>query len=277
MIPGIFARAYSPRPVEALFATIRADGFLSVQLNLSCLGLAPLPAELPAGIPATVRRAAQAAGLDLCALSGTYNMIHPDRDRRQADRVGFANVVRAAADMAIPLVSLCTGTRNPDNMWHHHPDNATEAAWSDLLAELDFALGLAESFGVALAIEPEPGNVIADAPHARRLLDEVGSPSLGIVLDPANILPPEALPRQPAVIAEAARLLAPDLKLVHIKDVDAAGRFVSPGQGAVDFRAFVAAVRRIGYDGPLIAHGFGEAEAPGVLRMLQDLIDGAPE
>ena len=277
MVPGVFARTYAHRDLAELFGRIRADGFAAVQFNLSCAGLSPLPADLPAGLPGRVRRAADAAGVDLCALSGTYNMAHPDPGRRAADRIGFANVVRAATDMGVPLVTLCTGSRDPADMWRAHLDNGTPDAWSDLRGELDFALDHADRAGLRLGVEPEPGNVVSDAAVARSLLDEVGNECLGIVLDAANLLPPEALPRQASIVAEACALLGQRLFLVHAKDVDAAGRVVPAGRGAVDLPAFVAAVRRTGYDGPLVGHNFAEHEAPGVAAELVRLIGaGSP-
>ena len=146
------------------------------------------------------------SGLTICALSGTYNMAHPDVARRQADRIGFTNVVRAAQFMQVPLVTLCTGSRDAMNMWSAHPDNGSPEAWVALRGELDFALELAERHGVALGVEPEPGNVVGNARDARRLLDEIETPQLKIVMDAANLLPPESQTRQREVVAEAVAL-----------------------------------------------------------------------
>ncbi len=272
MVPGVFARTYPEKDPAAVFARIRADGYAAVQFNLSCAGLDPIPVALPEGLGAAVSAAAEAAGLEIAALSGTWNMAHPDAEFRAAGRARFVNVLAAARDMGLGLVTLCAGSRDAGDMWKAHPDNATPAAWADLRAEMDAALVAAEAVGINLAIEPEPGNVIADARLARRFLDEVGSARLGIILDAANLLPPEALPRQAEVVAEAVDLLGGDLMLVHAKDVDAQGAVVPAGQGAVDLPAFVARVRGAGYDGALVGHGFEAVDAPAVARVLAGLI-----
>ena len=272
MTPGVFARTYAATCPGDLFARIRADGFSAVQFNLSCAGLAALPETLPPGLGKRIADEAKRVGLTLCALSGTYNMAHPDPVQRQRDRAGFTNVMRAAREMDVSLVTLCTGSRDTSNMWRAHPGNSTEEAWSALRAELDFALLLAEEFGVVLGIEPEPGNVIADARLARKILDEAGSRRLGIVLDAANLLPPDAQPRQPGIVAEAAELLGGNLFLVHAKDIDRHGVVVPAGKGAVDLPAFVARMKSTGYDGPLVGHNFDESEAPGVAAYLTSII-----
>ena len=272
MIPGVFARTYAARFPGELFARIRADGFTAVQFNLACAGLASLPDAFPEGIGSVIADGARTAGVSLCALSGTYNMAHPDAKRRNADRKGFLNVLRAAHDMDVRLVTLCTGSRDPSNMWAAHPENASSNAWSTLVEELEFAIPAAEALGIRLGIEPEPGNVIADATLARKVLDQIGSKTLGIVLDAANLLPPELHHRQADVVAQATDLLAADMLLVHAKDVDRDGRHVPAGKGAVDLRAFVARVKQAGYDGPLVAHNFDEADAPYVATYLSTLI-----
>lgn len=275
MTPGIFARTYAAKFPGTLFERIRADGFTSVQFNLACAGLASLPDVLPEGTGARIARGARDAQVKLCALSGTYNMAHPDAQQRKRDRKGFANVMRAAHDMGVSLVTLCTGSRDGANMWRAHPDNGSREAWHALREELDFALTLADTYDLALGIEPEPGNVIADARLARRVLDEVGSTRLGIVLDAANLLPPEVQARQHSIVAQAADLLGGSLLLVHAKDVDADGVVVPAGKGAVDLPAFVARMREAGYDGPLVGHNFDEADAPGVAAYLSSIIEGA--
>ncbi|MGA7813575.1 sugar phosphate isomerase/epimerase family protein [Caballeronia sp.] len=272
MTPGVFARTYAAKYPGELFARIRKDGFSAVQFNLSCAGLAPLPAELPESIGASIAHGAREAGVTLCALSGTYNMAHPDVEHRQRDRLGFANVMRAARDMNVSLVTLCTGSRDASNMWHAHPENDSKAAWSALREELDFALIVAEQFNLVLGIEPEPGNVIGNARLARKILDEVGSRRLGIVLDAANLLPPEAQYRQHEIVAEAADLLGGSLFLVHAKDIDSNGVVVPAGKGAVDLPAFVARMKEVGYEGPLVGHNFAEDDAPGVAAYLASII-----
>lgn len=272
MTPGVFARTYSTKSTGELFSRIRADGFTATQFNLSCAGLAPLPQELPEGIAASIAHSAQKADVTICALSGTYNMAHPAPMHRRSLRLGFANVMRAAREMGVPLVTLCTGSRELSDMWRAHPDNTSRQAWYDLRDELTFALALADEFDLVLGIEPEPGNIICDAIAARRVLDEVGSHRLGIVLDAANLLPPRAQARQQEIVAQATDLLGEDLLLVHAKDIDSAGVVVPAGKGAVDLPQFVARVRAAGYDGPLVGHNFEEAEAPGVAAYLQSII-----
>lgn len=270
---GVFSRTYSWAGIDQTFDRIVQDGFQATQFNFSSVGLASLPNQWPEAAVRSVMAAAQRSGLSICALSGTYNMAHPDAARRRADRIGFAHVVRAAQVMQAPLVTLCTGTRHAANQWETHPDNGTAEAWSAMRGELDFALELAERHGIALGVEPEPANVITDAIVARRLLDEVRSPRLKIVLDAANLLPPDSHARQREVVAEAVALLGADIALVHTKDVSASGEAVAAGCGVVDFHNFLKGILSAGYRGPLVSHNFPEKEAAQVSGFLRRVLE----
>jgi sugar phosphate isomerase/epimerase len=199
-------------------------------------------------------------------------MAHPDAKVREAARAGFQNVVGAAREMGAPIVSLCTGSRDPHDMWKFHAENDSDEAWEDLRSELEFALRVAQEAGIRLAIEPEPANVIRDAVAAKRILNEMASSHLGILLDAANLLTPETLSRQHEVIEEATGLLGDALLLAHAKDIDASGKVVAPGEGEVNLMAFTKALRRAGYDDALIAHGFAAEKAGAAAKVLQRII-----
>jgi sugar phosphate isomerase/epimerase len=256
MYSAIFSRTYPMKNIVEVLDVVAVDGYEGIQANLCSAGLASLPHTLPPEIGVEVGSEANARGIRIVALSGTYNMAHPDAKVRKVSRVGFQNVVQAACDMGAPIVTLCTGSRDPQDMWKFHPENNSGEAWNDLRSELEFALGVAQEADVRLAIEPEPANVIRDARAADRLLKEMTSRHLGIILDAANLLAPETLSRQHTVIHEAADLLGEALLLAHAKDIDVSGHVVAPGEGAVDLVDFAKALRSVGYDDALVAHGF---------------------
>jgi len=270
---GIFSRTYQPIGINRIFAQIAHDGFQAIQFNFSSAGLTSLPEDWPEAIVKGVMASATQSGLTICALSGTYNMAHPDVARRGSGRIGFANIVRAAQFMQVPLVTLCTGSRNVTDMWSAHPDNGSPEAWSAMRGELDFALELAERHGVVLGVEPEPGNVVGNARNARRLLDEIESPRLKIVMDAANLLPPDCQTRQREVVAEAVSLLGGDMALVHTKDVSPTGEAVAAGRGVVDFHNFLQGILSTGYRGPLVSHNFPEKDAAYVAGFLRRVLE----
>jgi sugar phosphate isomerase/epimerase len=269
---GIFAKTYERPTIEEVFAAAAADGMTVVQLNFVSAGLESMPDELDPNVVARVRDAADTHGISISAISATYNMIHPDPAVRERGIRHLAVLAGAAHPLGATTLSLCTGSRDPDNMWRHHPGNDSPDAWADLLTELGRAIAIAEDTDLMLGIEPEPGNVVSTAGHARRLLDETGSSRLGIVLDPANIIEGIQPDEIDGAIDEAVGLLGERTIIAHGKDRDASGAVRPPGRGIVPWDRFLAELDAVGFTGPLILHGLPESAVPDAVTYLRGVI-----
>jgi sugar phosphate isomerase/epimerase len=268
---GIFAKTFPGSDPLTVLQAAKAAGYASVQYNMACSGLPAMPDALTLDQTAAVAQASSATGVAIAAVSGTYNMIHPDPAIRATGLRRLGVLIDHAAAMGTGMVTLCTGTRDPDDQWRHHPDNATPEAWRDLLDEMAKACALADPKGVKLGIEPELANVVRDARSARVLIDSLQSPALAIVLDPANLFEVAPLSRQRDILSQAVDLLSDRIAMAHAKDRDAQGGFATAGQGVVDFPHFIAALRAAGFDGDLVTHGLAAAEAPEVAAFLAGL------
>jgi len=268
---GIFAKTFSGTEPATVLAAVQQAGYETTQFNLACAGLPSMPDAVPADAVAAIRAAARSTGVSLAALSGTYNMAHPDKQVRDDGLRRLTVVIEAAARLATPLVTLCTGTRNRDDQWAHHPDNADPSAWTDMAVEMEKALELAERHSVDLGIEPEQANIVTSAADAMRLIAEMGSKRLRIVLDPANLFEQASAGQARAIVTAAVEATAGHVAMAHAKDRFVDGRFATAGQGVVDFPDFVARLKATGFDGPLVTHGLSAEEAPGVARFLKGL------
>ena len=126
------------------------------------------------------------------------------------------------------------------------PGDPARPAMLETLAQ---AGDLASAKGVTLAFET--GQETADL--LRLTLDELRSPSLKVNFDPANMLLYDM-----GDPIRAVEILGPDIRSVHVKDArrpkvaGAWGEEVPLGEGEVDIRRFVQALKRIGYTGSLI-------------------------
>jgi len=265
---GIFAKTFSGHDPAAVLRAVHDAGYACTQFNLASADLDAMPASVPDETIAAIAAAARDAGVTIEALSGTYNMIHPDPAVRAHGLERLGVVIEAATRLGVGMVTLCTGTRDPLDQWRAHPDNTTPEAWRALRVEMGRAAKLAERHGVDLGIEPEQANVVMSAEDALRLFREVDSPRLRVVLDPANLFE-HASPAQAArIVADAVERLAGHVGMAHAKDRDADGHFCTAGTGVVDFSAFLGRLRATGFDGAVITHGLSAAEAPGVAAIL---------
>jgi sugar phosphate isomerase/epimerase/pimeloyl-ACP methyl ester carboxylesterase len=259
---GIFTKTFVRPDLAATLDAVSACGLDCVQFNFASAGLASLPDKID---PVSLSRIASELlrhRLSVAAISGTFNMIDPDLSKRREGLRRLDELASHCAVFAAPIITLCTGTRDPQDMWRAHPHNDNAEAWQDLLASMEEALKIAERHDVCLGIEPETGNVINSARKARRLLDELRSPLLKIVLDAANLFRPGESVRMAEILNEAFDLLGPDIALAHAKDFRDGADYAHPaaGQGTLDWPRLLRLFRTAGYEGPLILHGLAEEE-----------------
>src|SRR5947209_2964817 len=155
-----------------------------------------------------VRTGFDAAGVVIPSVSVTYNVVHPDKKLRERQTAAAVELIGRIPSLGAEVATLCSGTRDPENMWRSHPDNIRPDAWSDVRATLDVLLDAAATAGIRLGVEPEPGNVVRNAAAAARLLDELdpGAP-VGIIFDPANLLSPATIAQQEEILTDAIDLL----------------------------------------------------------------------
>lgn len=270
---GIMTNTFARPTLEATLDAVAGCGVRGVQFDLACAGVPSLPEHIDAALCERVRRAFAARNLTMSALSGTFNMIHPDHQERAAGLRRLRTLLEACDALGASVVTLCTGTRDTQNMWRRHPDNDDPDAWADLVASMRDAVRGAEEHGVTLAFEPEVANVVDSARKARRLLDEMGSPRLKVVMDPANIFHRGELPRMHDMLEEAFVLLGSDIALAHAKDLDHDGEagHQPAGHGVLDYRQYLALLQRAGFTGAVILHGLTEGDAPSCLAFVRDV------
>jgi sugar phosphate isomerase/epimerase len=170
---GVMGRTFSP--LSAIAGTTRACGVEAIQLNLQSAGLESIPAVLDESKACEIGETWAAQGIEIVAVSETFNTIHPDPPVR-ADgirRLGLlASRCRALGNR---VITICTGTRDAGDMWRPHPANSAAEARRDLMATMRELLRFAADYGVTLAFEPETANVIDTAAKARELVEELGS------------------------------------------------------------------------------------------------------
>ena len=103
----------------------------------------------------------------------------------------------------------------------------------------------AESAGVHLAIEPEPGMLTGTLEAGVRLIEAVGSPALGMTVDIGHVRCSDPIPE-----AEAIATYAQWTRAVHIEDI--AGRAHAHllfGEGDIVFEPILTALVQSGYSG----------------------------
>jgi sugar phosphate isomerase/epimerase len=265
---GIFARTFRRETPEAVATEVKQAGFAMAHWNFAALGRPTLANGVDDEAFARVRESFDALGLAIPSVSVTYNVVHPDKELRERQTAAAVELIGRIPSLGASVATLCSGTRDPKNMWRNHPDNARPDAWSDLRATLDFLLDAAATAGIRLGVEPEPGNIVRNGAVAGRLLDELGADApIGIILDPANLLSPATIAQQEAILTDAIETLGARIIGAHAKDVVESG-YSAAGAGMMDYQLVFRLLSRVA-PVPLIAQDVEESDAA---RVHDDLV-----
>lgn len=271
---GVFSKTYETSDLRDTYRRMTGQGIYHTQFNLANAGLVTLPENIRDEDIEHIRKLTEEFGITIDAITGTFNMIDLDEEARRKGCSQLAVQCRIARELNIPVVTLCTGSKNPESKWKWHDDNLKRSSWDDLMRSTEAVLKYAEDNHVYLGVETEASNIINTPARARKYLDTVGSPWLKIIMDGANLFRPRQVPDMRNVLSEAFDLLGGDIVLAHAKDfsLDGTLSFVAAGQGILDFPYYIGLLKKSGYDGALIMHGLSEQQVPESMRFLEGML-----
>ncbi|MDQ0773313.1 sugar phosphate isomerase/epimerase [Streptomyces aurantiacus] len=235
----------------SLLADLGYDG---VGLTLDHMHLDPLAPDLAARTRRLARRLDE-LGLGVTLETGARyvldprrkhgpSLLDPDPDRR-ARRVDLLiRAVRIAGDLGAHAVHCFSGILPKEEAGR--PDASDDAAWKRLAEALTPVLDAATDAGIPLAVEPEPGHLLATLDDFHRLRTTLGSPdALGLTLDIGHC---QCLEEQSP--ADCVRAAAPWLRHVQIEDMRRGVHEHLPfGDGEIDFPPVLEALAATGYRG----------------------------
>ena len=261
---GSFSKVFARDSFSEVLDAVVGNGLAAVQLNLESLGGEPMPDRIEPGVCDAIRDQLSSRSIELAAVSGTFNIIHPDREERTRGFNRLRTLAAACQRMGAPRITFSTGTRNPDYMWGGHPDNGTPEAWAQMLEAMADAVEIAREYRVPLVFEPEVSNIVDSALKARKLLDHFNSPYLQVVIDGANLFHAGELVRMHQILDEVFALLGPSIQMAHAKDLlrDGEAGNVAAGTGLLDYEHYLRNLRDSGFDGALILHSLDEEQVP---------------
>jgi L-ribulose-5-phosphate 3-epimerase len=279
---GVRAHDFGTLPPDDLATAVSLPGVSCIQLALSkaVAGMETNPARLgPSGARAVAETFAR-RGVAVAVLGCYINPVHPDPAARDSALRRFEDHLRAAADFGCRIVGTETGSVEPD--CSYHPDTATEATFLTLVESVRRLARVAEATGPGGAVVGVEAvadkNTIYSAALMRRLLDEVGSSSVGVIFDPVNLVPNTGVRSQDAFLDECFAAFGDRIVAVHAKDYRIEEGSCGPkkihplpaGAGELDWIGVFRRLRAAGKDGvPVLLENAGPAEAPGAIAFLR--------
>jgi sugar phosphate isomerase/epimerase len=265
----------------ALAKELREAGIRTIQLFLTQTDsnywkyndrsdLAGLTPARAAEIAGTYR----SAGISIHSIGVYTNMIHPAEAERRANLAYFESMMKVGDAMDVRTFITEAGHYRPKppepgaEGYHWRED-----VWHRMVATGKQLALMADGHGATVLFEPYFEGFLATAKRTRMFLEEVDSPRIRALLDPANLLESNDL-------EEMFGQLQPWIDCFHAKDRKLhVVRGVGAGQGDLDYRKFVtlAAQRKPG--APLFLEYVGADSYKQALTHLRQVIReaGLPE
>jgi sugar phosphate isomerase/epimerase len=215
---------YTASAIQELRAVLDGEGLLLSEFVSTPRGMASTdPAQRRAAVEHFKRAAevAVALGTDTINTVAPYpfDLEHPPLTRR-------------------PVAQIWTVAVPPGLDW--------SANWSHYVETTRALCEICERVGLRYALESHPYRWVCGALSMLRLLDHVGSPALGMNLDPSHMFPMGEMPHV------AAYQLAGRIWHCHFSDNDGTtNAHWRPGKGKVDWRALLAALHDTGFSGTI--------------------------
>ena len=185
-------------------------------------------------------------------VGGYTNMIHPDPAVRQENLKSLAVAIECADKVGCPMVGTISGGCDPVNFFNVHPDNWTKKTWDLLVDACHQVINDTAGMKAAIGMEAQV-TTNQDTPQShRRLIDDVGSPRLGVNLDPVNMCSLANYYHTTELLTDCFDLLGesilgahakdtyiwPDKQTVHVQEVAA-------GRGVMDYETYLVGLSRL--------------------------------
>ena len=218
---NIGIRLHDTRPgnLAERLAFAKAQGFSCAHVALSKVlddfSMAEAPEKLTREYALQVRKDFDGAGLE-CAVLGCYlNLADPNPERRARTQ----EIYKAHLRFAPMIGARVVGTETFLNPESDIRDPArSEEAFRLFMDALRPVVQCAEECGALLAVEPVWYHIISTPERAVRMLEELPSDNLRIILDAVNLISPENAERAPEIIENAISLLGDRVEILHMKD-----------------------------------------------------------
>jgi len=227
----------------------------------------PVKPDADLAVITAYRQAAQAADLVIAEVGAWSNPISPD----PAVRAAALDKCKASLLLAERIGACCcvniTGSRS-DKWDGPHPADLTEETFDMIVATTREIIDAVQPQATVYALETMPWMYPDSVESYQRLLKAIDRPGCGVHFDPVNLInSPQRYFRNGDLIRAFVAALGPQIRSVHVKDIQLANRLTvhldeaRPGTGGLDLNTLLRELNRLDPTLPImLEHLPNEAE-----------------
>lgn len=238
-------------PLATVLDSIESHGLKHVQLAFgkSVSDYDFSPGHYSAGFGHYIRRELAARDIHIAVLGCYVNPANPDETARQAAVARFIEHLKYAKRIGADMVGTETGRFSTD--MSVTPLTRTEECYQRVLTSFREIVRAAEQLGVTVGIEGVFDHTIYSPAMMDRLLKDLDSEAVEVILDAVNLMTPEVEfdpAGQAAIIDEAFRLYGDRISVLHLKDFVFDGQkqlYRHPGEGHFDYSCLMRHVKEM--------------------------------
>jgi len=242
MIIGMRGHDFGRMEPAALAAAISGCGYSAVQLAFGKAFVGQPEAYLSDDALHSLRQTFSAHTLSIPVMGCYVSAGDRDAAVRMREAEKFSRYLRAS----VKLGAQCVGT---ETTRFTADESEREEAYAGLLEFTRRVVHAAENCGAVAAVEPVSYHTMATPELTRRLLNDVPSAHLKVILDPANLLPPgvSSAAVQLDLVKRSLALFGDKVCALHIKDGvwNSENRWENRplGEGCMDWEALFPLLR----------------------------------
>ena len=242
MIIGMRGHDFGRMQPDALAEAIASAGFCATQLAFTKAFEGPAEQYMTPQALASIRESFAARGIALPVMGCYISASDRDDAVREDAKRRFGECLRAS----VILGAGCVGTETTHFTFD---ESEREAAYARLLDFARTAAAEAQACGAIVGIEPVALHTLNTPELTRRLLDDVNSPNLKVILDVANLVTPQAVSpeAQRDILERSLACFGKEIVALHVKDgaFDAEGKWQNRplGEGVMDWARLLPRLR----------------------------------
>ena len=227
----------------------------------------------------TLVQAVAKAGLVIGEAGAWRNLVAHDEATRKVNLQFAVDTLAAADEMGVVACVAFHGTvghagdpwQLSDNYdYGPHPGNLGEAGFQRMVETARYVIDAVKPRRTRFSLEMVPWLITGTPQEYLRLIKAIDRPAFAAHIDAANMITsPQFYFDTPRMLREGFALLAPYVVSAHAKDIVMKGGpglisfhmdEVPPGEGMLDYRAYLRELDALGRDVPLMLEHFDKPE-----------------
>jgi sugar phosphate isomerase/epimerase len=212
-------------------------------------------------------RAAAKHGLMMAEVGAWSNPIDPNPEKAKVALEKCITNLQVAEDVGARCCVNIVGSRNPVKWDAPHAENLTEETFELVVETTRRIIDAVKPRRTFYTLETMPWVFPDSVESYLRLIKAIDRPALGVHMDPVNLVNcPRLYYNTTGLIEEFFAKLGPWIKSAHGKDIVIENKLTlhlnecRPGTGALDYRAFLRGLERLGPEMPLMLEHLPSAE-----------------